>query len=276
MPVNDVGGTLHVELNHTDPSLLPPGFRLGDNDSRILAVALNFRAEGRDVTLVSKDLPMRVKAASVGLRAEELGVPVLKPAHPRDPDFQAELRALAPDCCPVVAYGALVPQPVLDIPVHGWVNLHFSLLPAWRGAAPVQHALLAGDPLAPLPSLRQVVMLQRSACRPGAGLGVSTGWILRTVLRKHGVETLAGVSYRRIDAEGVHILLDGQPRLVGADASHAWVGCWVPGGGWLYLAPMLDLHSRRVVAWAASESNDTELALDVFRKAVRARRPAPR
>ena len=76
---------------------------------------------------------------------------------------------------------------------------------------------LAGDPLAPLPSLRQVVMLQRSACRPGAGLGVSTGWILRTVLRKHGVETLAGVSYRRIDAEGVHILLDGQPRLVGAD-----------------------------------------------------------
>ncbi len=52
---------------------------------------------------------------------------------------------LAPDCCPVVAYGALVPQPVLDIPVHGWVNLHFSLLPAWRGAAPVQHALLHGD-----------------------------------------------------------------------------------------------------------------------------------
>ena len=71
VPVNDVGGTLHVELNHTDPSLLPPGFRLGDNDSRILAVALNFRAEGRDVTLVSKDLPMRVKASAVGLNAEE-------------------------------------------------------------------------------------------------------------------------------------------------------------------------------------------------------------
>ncbi len=71
VPVNDVGGTLHVELNHTDPSLLPPGFRLGDNDSRILAVALNFRAEGHDVTLVSKDLPMRVKASAVGLTAEE-------------------------------------------------------------------------------------------------------------------------------------------------------------------------------------------------------------
>lgn len=71
VPVNDVGGTIHVELNHTDPAVLPAGFRLGDNDSRILAVALNYRAEGRQVTLVSKDLPMRVKASAVGLPAEE-------------------------------------------------------------------------------------------------------------------------------------------------------------------------------------------------------------
>ena len=56
-----------------------------------------------------------------------------------------QLRELRPDCCPVVAYGALVPPLLLDIPVHGWVNLHFSLLPAWRGAAPVQWALLAGE-----------------------------------------------------------------------------------------------------------------------------------
>ena len=69
--VNDIGGTVHVELNHADSSALPDGFRLGDNDSRILAVALNFAAEGRDVTLVSKDLPMRVKASAVGLAAEE-------------------------------------------------------------------------------------------------------------------------------------------------------------------------------------------------------------
>ena len=73
------------------------------------------------------------------------GLPVATPKHPRDDDFQQWLRSLAPDVCPVVAYGALVPRPVLDIPVHGWVNLHFSLLPAWRGAAPVQHALLHGD-----------------------------------------------------------------------------------------------------------------------------------
>jgi PhoH-like ATPase len=71
IPVNDAGGTLRVELNHVDPSVLPAGFRLGDNDSRILAVAANLAAEGRDVTVVSKDLPMRVKASAVGLRAEE-------------------------------------------------------------------------------------------------------------------------------------------------------------------------------------------------------------
>ena len=87
----------------------------------------------------------RLVASPVARRGEELGVPVLKPDHPRDPDFQAALRDLGPDCCPVVAYGALLPQAALDIPRHGWVNLHFSVLPAWRGAAPVQHAIWAGD-----------------------------------------------------------------------------------------------------------------------------------
>ena len=87
----------------------------------------------------------RLTPSPVAQRAEELGVPVLKPAHPRDPAFQDALRALAPDCCPVVAYGALLPRSALDIPRHGWVNLHFSVLPAWRGAAPVQHAIWAGD-----------------------------------------------------------------------------------------------------------------------------------
>ncbi len=87
----------------------------------------------------------KLTPSPVAQRAEELGVPVLKPDHPRDPDFQAALRELAPDCCPVVAYGALIPQSALDIPPHGWVNLHFSCLPAWRGAAPVQHSIWAGD-----------------------------------------------------------------------------------------------------------------------------------
>jgi methionyl-tRNA formyltransferase len=77
--------------------------------------------------------------------AEELGFQVLKPVKPNEPWFLEELRAIAPDCCPVTAYGALLPQAALDIPPQGWVNLHFSVLPAWRGAAPVQHAILRGD-----------------------------------------------------------------------------------------------------------------------------------
>ena len=87
----------------------------------------------------------KLVASPVAQRAEEAGIEVLKPARPRDEDFLARLREIAPDCCPVVAYGALLPRVALDIPAHGWVNLHFSLLPAWRGAAPVQHAVLAGD-----------------------------------------------------------------------------------------------------------------------------------
>lgn len=87
----------------------------------------------------------RLVASPVAQRAEELGVPVLKPAHPREEEFQAALRALRPAACPVVAYGALLPQSALDIPEHGWINLHFSVLPAWRGAAPVQHSIWAGD-----------------------------------------------------------------------------------------------------------------------------------
>lgn len=83
----------------------------------------------------------------VGEWADEHGVEVLTPARPRDPEFLDRLRALAPDCVPVVAYGALVPPAALEIPRHGWINLHFSLLPAWRGAAPVQHAVLHGDEL---------------------------------------------------------------------------------------------------------------------------------
>jgi methionyl-tRNA formyltransferase len=81
----------------------------------------------------------------VGAWADEHGVEVLTPARPREPEFLARLRELAPDCVPVVAYGALVPPAALEIPRHGWINLHFSLLPAWRGAAPVQHAVLHGD-----------------------------------------------------------------------------------------------------------------------------------
>jgi methionyl-tRNA formyltransferase len=81
----------------------------------------------------------------VALLARDEGIPVLTPARPNSDEFVAELAALAPDCCAVVAYGALLRDKLLAIPPHGWINLHFSLLPAWRGAAPVQAALAAGD-----------------------------------------------------------------------------------------------------------------------------------
>jgi methionyl-tRNA formyltransferase len=87
----------------------------------------------------------KVDRSPVAELAEELGVETLKPERPREEWFLDRLRAIAPDCCPVTAYGALLPQAALDIPVRGWVNLHFSVLPAWRGAAPVQHAILRGD-----------------------------------------------------------------------------------------------------------------------------------
>lgn len=77
--------------------------------------------------------------------ALEAGIPLLRPARPNSDDFIAELTELAPEACAVVAYGALLSERLLAVPTHGWVNLHFSLLPAWRGAAPVQAAIAAGD-----------------------------------------------------------------------------------------------------------------------------------
>jgi methionyl-tRNA formyltransferase len=86
-----------------------------------------------------------LEASPVRGRAEQLGLAVLTPLSARDPQFLADLAALEPDICAVVAYGNLIGRSGLDVPTHGWVNLHFSLLPAWRGAAPVQHAIMAGD-----------------------------------------------------------------------------------------------------------------------------------
>jgi methionyl-tRNA formyltransferase len=86
-----------------------------------------------------------VVRSPVGSLADEHGIEVLTPKRAGAPEFLARLAELAPDCCPVVAFGALLPQSALDVPPHGWVNLHFSLLPAWRGAAPVQATIRHGD-----------------------------------------------------------------------------------------------------------------------------------
>jgi methionyl-tRNA formyltransferase len=87
----------------------------------------------------------KLQSSPVAELARERGIEVFSPAKPTDPGFLEQARGLDVECCPVVAYGSLLREPALSWPRHGWVNLHFSLLPAWRGAAPVQHAILHGD-----------------------------------------------------------------------------------------------------------------------------------
>lgn len=101
----------------------------------------------------------RVVASPVAERARQEQIEVLQPRRLSDADFLARLTEIAPDCCPVVAYGNLIPGAALRVPPHGWVNLHFSLLPAWRGAAPVQHAILHGDEVTGATTFRLVAEL---------------------------------------------------------------------------------------------------------------------
>jgi methionyl-tRNA formyltransferase len=131
--------------------------------------------------------------------ASERGVPVLTPAKPRDPEFLDRLAQLRPDCAPVVAYGALVPRAALDIPRHGWVNLHFSLLPAWRGAAPVQHAVLHGDEI----TGASVFLLEE---------GLDTGPVYGTLTEPIGPRDTSGDLLERLARSGAQLLvrvLDG-------------------------------------------------------------------
>jgi PhoH-like ATPase len=115
LPIGDCGGTVRVELNHTDPQVLPPGFRLGDNDTRILSVARSLAAEGDDVVLVSKDLPLRVKAASLGLTAEEYRAEI-----PADSGWtgMAELAITAGEIKELYESGSLDCAAARDLPCH--------------------------------------------------------------------------------------------------------------------------------------------------------------
>jgi len=137
----------------------------------------------------------KLHASPVAERAAELGVEVLKPPTPKDPDFLARLAEVAPDCCPVVAYGGLLPQAALDIPPHGWVNLHFSVLPAWRGAAPVQYAIIAGDDITGATTFRIVKELDA-----GPVFGVLTEPI--------GPSEDAGTLLARLADSGARLLVD--------------------------------------------------------------------
>jgi len=115
LPIGDSGGTVRVELNHSDPQVLPPGFRLGDNDTRILSVARSLAAEGEDVVLVSKDLPLRIKAASLGLTAEEY-----RAEMPADSGWtgMAELAVTTADIEQLYDTGSLDCADARDLPCH--------------------------------------------------------------------------------------------------------------------------------------------------------------
>lgn len=130
----------------------------------------------------------------VAAAAEEAGVEVLTPPDARDEAFADRLRELAPDAVPVVAYGHLVPRSVLDIPLHGWINLHFSLLPAWRGAAPVNAAIAAGDEVTGATTFR-------------LDEGMDTGPVLGTMTETVRPRDTAGDLLGRLAGSGPGLLL---------------------------------------------------------------------
>jgi methionyl-tRNA formyltransferase len=212
-------------------------------------------------------------ASPVAQRAEELGVPVLKPTHPRDADFQAALAALEPDCCPVVAYGALLPESVLDIPRHGWVNLHFSVLPHWRGAAPVQHAIWAGDEVTGATTFRIVKELDAGptyglmtqTIRPddtagtllaklaegGAGLLVATLDGIEDGSLEARAQPEDGVSYApKVLVEDAHV--DWEDPALGVDRRIR--ACTPAPGAWTtYVGERMKLGPVTLVEWADRE-----------------------
>ncbi len=137
----------------------------------------------------------RLVASPVQQWAEAHGITVLAPARARTPENVAALRDLAPDCCPVVAYGELLTQRLLDVPTHGWVNLHFSLLPAYRGAAPVQRAIMAGETVTGASTFRIVKELD-------------AGPIYRTLTTTIAPHETAGALLGRLADDGATLLVE--------------------------------------------------------------------
>lgn len=190
----------------------------------------------------------RLTPSPVAGRAAELGIETLKPAKPRDPEFLARFAEIAPDCAPVVAYGALLPQSLLDLVPHGFVNLHFSLLPAWRGAAPVQHAVLAGDQVTGATTFRIVAELD-------------AGPTYGTVTEPIDPSDTSGDLLRRLSVTGAALLvrtLDGI-----ADGSLAAVDQPLDG---VTLAPKISVDDARL---------DWTWPADRIDRVVRGCAPAP-
>ncbi|MDO5500981.1 MAG: methionyl-tRNA formyltransferase [Propionibacteriaceae bacterium] len=200
---------------------------LVDSDHEVVAVVTRPDAPaGRGKRLV---------ASPVAQRAAELGIEVAKPGHPREADFQARLTELAPDCCPVVAYGAILPTSVLAIPRHGWVNLHFSLLPRWRGAAPVQRAVMAGDP-------------ETGACVFDIVAELDAGDVYAELRTPIGATETAGGLLTRLAADGAGLLTRVMDELAAGTA----IATPQPSEG-MTLAPKLTVAEAEV-DWSAEDA----------------------
>jgi len=184
----------------------------------------------------------------VASRAAELGIPVLKPTRPRDPDFHDRLRELAPDCCPVVAYGALLPAALLDIPAQGWINLHFSLLPAYRGAAPVQAAILHGETETGAVTFRIVEALD-------------AGPVCGTLRTPIGPRETAGDLLGRLAVSGAALLTETMDRI--EDGTARFVEQPAEGGTYAAKLEAADAH----LDWTAP--------VDQLDRRIRACTPAP-
>jgi methionyl-tRNA formyltransferase len=183
-----------------------------------------------------------------GAWADEHGVEVLTPQRPREPEFQERLRELDPEVVPVVAYGALVPPAALAIPKHGWVNLHFSLLPAWRGAAPVQHAVLHGD------EVTGASVFELEA-------GLDTGPVYGTLTERIRSTDTSGDLLERLATEGAGLLVAVLDAIeAGTARAHPQ-----PADG-ITLAPKLTVEDARV-RWG-----DPAFGVD---RRIRACTPAP-
>jgi methionyl-tRNA formyltransferase len=151
----------------------------------------------------------------VAQAAERLGLPVIA-ASRLDADATAAIEALRPDLGVIVAYGGLVREPLLSAPTHGWINLHFSLLPAWRGAAPVQHALIAGDAVTGASVFRLVPELDAGdvyASRPHAVGDDETAGDLLAELSRSGADLVADVVEAIADGSAHPMPQAGEPSL---------------------------------------------------------------
>ncbi|MHA7306900.1 methionyl-tRNA formyltransferase [Arthrobacter sp. TMN-49] len=200
------------------------------------------RAAGHEIVavLTRPDAPLGRKQvltpSPVAARAQELGLPVIK-ANKIDADAAAAIAAAAPEVAAIVAYGALIPESALSIPARGWINLHFSLLPAWRGAAPVQHSVINGDQV----TGASTFLLEK---------GLDTGPVYGTMTEGIRPTDTSAELLERLSHSGAVLLAQTIDGLVSGALSS------VPQRGEISLAPKLSLADGHV-RW-----QDPALAID--------------